>query len=244
MTRRRVLAALLVFLLLGGVVGAAGVWFFFFSSAPPQAAALDDAADVVGSANPEPSATSAGSIDTSGTWVVDSSIGDFADFTNSYAGFRVDEVLQGIGETTAIGRTPDVDGSLTLDGNELTQAEISVGLASITSDQARRDPAIQRTLETGSYPTATFQLAQPIDLPSEPTEGVTYTLSAEGSMTMHGVTQNVTANLDARLVNGVIVVVGTVPFAFSDYQMAAPTAPIVLSVEDSGLIEFQLFFSR
>ena len=50
--------------------------------------------------------------------------------------------------------------------------------------------------------------------------------------------------LEARLVNGVIVVVGSAPFTFSDFAMSAPRAPIVLSVADHGTIEFQLFFTK
>ncbi len=242
MTRRRATTALLVFLLLGGVAGAVGVWYFFFSGSAPTAATIDDAADVVGG-SPGPSGQPFAD-GVSGTWTVDTTIGSYADYSSSFAGFRVDEVLQGIGETTAIGRTPDVSGSLTLDEQTLTEVTIEVDLTSITSDRSRRDGAIQRTLETSTFPSATFSLTESIELPSEPVEGVTYTLSAPGDLTIHGVTQEVAIDLEARLVNGVIVVVGSAPFAFSDYGMTAPTAPIVLSVEDNGLIEFQLFFTR
>jgi hypothetical protein len=58
------------------------------------------------------------------------------------------------------------------------------------------------------------------------------------------VTHEVPVNLEARLVNGVIVVVGSMPFTFADYGMSAPRAPTVLSVSDGGTIEFQLFFTK
>jgi len=117
-------------------------------------------------------------------------------------------------------------------------------LTSITSDQPRRDPAIQRTLETNTYPTATFDLTAPVSLPQAPVEGVTYNLTATGTMTVHGVTKAVTVTLQAQLKDSVIVVVGSTPFAFADYGMSAPAAPVVLSVSDSGTIEFQLFFTH
>jgi polyisoprenoid-binding protein YceI len=225
-------------LLLGGAAGAVGVWYFFFSSQAPAGANINQAAGAVASSSPGAPAT----ID--GTWIVDTSIGSFTDYTSSYAGFRVDEVLDNIGNSTAIGRTPEVSGELTLAGQTLTAATVDVQLTSITSDRPRRDQPIQQALETSSFPTATFSLTDPIDLPSAPAEGVTYDLTASGTLTIHGMTQPVQISLEARLVNGVIVVVGSANLTFSDYGVTMPRAPIVLSVADHGSIEFQLFFTK
>ena len=239
MTRqRRLLLPLLLFLLLGGVAGAAGIWFFFFSGQAPAAADINDAAGGLASSDPAAPFT----ID--GTWAVDTSIGSFADFSSSYAGFRVAEVLDNIGDAVAIGRTPDVSGQLILDGDTLTATNIEVQLTTITSDRPRRDPAIQQTLQTSSFPTATFELNQPIILTSAPADGVTYDLTAQGNLTIHGVTKPVEIALQAKLVGGVVVVVGSTPFTFSDYGMSPPRAPVVLSVDDHGTIEFQLFFTK
>jgi len=153
-------------------------------------------------------------------------------------------VLDNVGDTEAVGRTPNVTGTLTIDGQSLSAVEITVDLTSIRSDRERRDPAIQRTLETSQFPSATFQLSDAITLPSEPVEGVTYDITANGDLTVHGVTQPAQVDLQARLVGDTIVVVGSTPFMFSDYGMTAPRAPIVLSVADGGSIEFQLFFTR
>ncbi len=126
----------------------------------------------------------------------------------------------------------------------LTATKINVDLTNITSDQPRRDPAIQRTLQTSSYPTATLELTQPVNLPEAPAEGVTYNLTAVGNMTVHNVTKQVSVDLQAQLKNGVIVIVGSTPFTFADYGMTAPAAPVVLSVDDHGTIEFQLFLTK
>jgi polyisoprenoid-binding protein YceI len=242
MTRqRRLLLSLLLFLLLGGVAGAAGVWYFFFSGSAPAAADIDEAAGALQTSDP---ATVGNPVNVDGTWTIDTAIGSFSDYSSSYAGFRVDEVLDQIGEATAIGRTPDVSGQLTLDGQTLSTATIEVDLTTITSDRPRRDPAIQTTLQTSSFPTAQFELTEPVTLPSAPAEGVAYDVTAKGTMTIHGVTQPVEAQLQAKVVNGVIVVVGTTPFTFSDYGMSPPRAPVVLSVADNGAIEFQLYFSK
>jgi polyisoprenoid-binding protein YceI len=158
------------------VAGAAGIWYFFGGSAP-AAADLDEAAGAISTTEtPTPA-------DVDDTWTVDTSIGDFSPYTSSWAGFRVAEVLDNIGDSEAVGTTPQVTGTLTLDGDALSAARIEVELTSIRSDRERRDPAIQRTLETSQFPTATFELAEPIDLPSTPAEGVTYNLSATGNLT-------------------------------------------------------------
>jgi len=242
MTRHRgLLLSLFLFLLLGGAAGAAGVWYFFFSGSAPAAADIDEAAGALASTDP---ANAGDPVVVDGQWAVDTTIGSFSDFTSSYAGFRVDEVLDQIGDATAIGRTPDVSGDLSLDGDSLTDANITVQLTTITSDRPRRDNAIQTTLQTSSFPTATFELTDSIQLPGAPVEGVTYDLTGNGNMTIHGVTKPVQVQLQAKLVGGVIVVVGSTPFTFSDYGMSPPRAPIVLSVADNGTIEFQLYFSH
>ena len=87
-------------------------------------------------------------------------------------------------------------------------------------------------------------MTDPSDLPTTPTEGVTYDVMAQGTLTIHGVSQPVEVVLQERLVGGVIVVVGSADLTFSDYGVTMPRAPIVLSVADRGSIEFHLFFSR
>jgi len=72
---------------------------------------------------------------------------------------------------------------------------------------------------------------------------VTYTVTAPGSLTIHGVTNDESIELQARLV-GDVIVVGETDVTFSDYGVTMPRAPIVLSVSDAGTIEFQLFFTQ
>src|SRR3954468_22132371 len=234
-TRRRAAIGTLVIVVLVAIAGAAGLWYFFSNHAPGTAS-IDQAANVAASADAG-AGTGAFNGDANGTWTVDTSIGSYSDYTSTWAGFRVQEVLSNIGNNTAIGRTPDVSGNLTLAGQSLTAVSMTVDLTSITSDQPRRDGPIQRTLATSTFPTATFQLTQPVSLPEAPAEGVTYNVTAIGGMTVHGVTQPVSVDLEAQLKNGVIVISGSTPFTFADYGMTAPQAPVVLSVDDHGTIE-------
>jgi hypothetical protein len=63
-------------------------------------------------------------------------------------------------------------------------------------------------------------------------------------MTIHGTTKSVEIPVQAKLENGVVTVVGSLPVLFSDYGMQKPQAMIVLSVDDNGTMEFQLQFTK
>ena len=202
--------------------------------------ALDDAADK-GSGSSGSSASS--SLD--GTWTVDDTIGSFSDFTSSFAGFRVQEELASIGAKTAVGRTPDVTGGMTIDGTTITEASFEVDMTTLTTDSGLRDNAIrQQAIETSRFPTATFTTTAPIELGSIPAEGEEITVDATGELTLHGVTKTVTIPLTAKRQGDVIAVVGSLDIPFSDYSISQPRAAAVLSVDDKGVMEVQLFLTR
>jgi polyisoprenoid-binding protein YceI len=186
--------------------------------------------------------TLAGGID--GTWVVDPEIGDFSDYSSSWVGFRVAEELQGLGNVEAVGRTPVVSGSLEASGTSIDAATIEVDLTTITSDQPRRDPAIQRALDTVTFPTATIVSRGPADLGALPVDGEPFSATLPATLTIRGVSQDVDVTLTGQRVGDVVVVVGTLPIDFTAFDVTMPTAPIVLSVEDTGSLEWQLFLRR
>jgi polyisoprenoid-binding protein YceI len=187
-------------------------------------------------------APAAGGID--GTWTVTTEIGDFADFTSSWVGFRVAEVLERIGETEAVGRTPNVSGQLDVSGSTIESATLEADLTSIRSDQSRRDPAIQRALDTGEFPSATFESSGPVDLEVVPVDGEPFEASVPGTLTIHGVSQDVSLAMTGQRVGDIVVVVGTLPVDFTSFDVTMPTAPVVVSVEDTGDLEWQLYFER
>lgn len=181
-----------------------------------------------------------------GTWSVDTSVEEFSidDTTGTFVGFRIAEELSSVGSTTAIGRTPIVDGSVTIDGQQLTEATISGDLTGIESDEPRRENAIQRALGTDTNPDATFEMTAPVDLGSVPTTGTPIEVDATGDLTVNGVTQPVTIPLAAVWTGDVVVVTGSVDLALADFGVTAPSAPIVVSVADEATIELQLYLRR
>jgi polyisoprenoid-binding protein YceI len=236
------IAVLLVFV--AGVAGGGyGLWTVFLKPAGP--AAVD--ASTVSVPTASASATTSGSPLTSGdgTWLVNASIGSFDDFSGSFVGYRVQEELATIGGNTAVGRTPDVTGSLTLDGTTVTSVEVTADLTTLVSDDDRRDGQLrQQSLETSQFPTATFTLTDPTVLPDGAAGGETVSVTASGELTLHGVTQQVEIPLEARLDGETIVVTGSIEIAFADYQIEKPTSFALLSVDDHGTMEFQLFFNH
>jgi len=182
----------------------------------------------------------------SGLWTVDTSIGEFSyeDSTGTFVGFRVDEELASIGSTTAVGRTPVVTGSITIDGETVTAVTVEADMSAITTNDSLRDRPVQTALNTAEFPTAVFTLTEPIDLGPDPDSGNPISTTAVGELTVKGITQPVQIALEAQLVDDTVVVVGSTEIVFSDYDVSVPRVPIVLSAEDHGIVELQLFFAR
>lgn len=159
----------------------------------------------------------------------------------SELGYRIKEVLFGV-DTAAVGRTNQITGSLSIDGTAVTEAEFVVDVATITSDESKRDGQFRdRIMSTDEFPTAVFTLTEPIELGTEPAEGVEVATSATGELTLRGVTNPVTFELTAQLTNGKIGVLGNIPIVFADYSIANPSFGGV-TTEDNGLLEFVLVF--
>jgi polyisoprenoid-binding protein YceI len=169
-----------------------------------------------------------------GTWLVAS---------GSQAGYRVKEVLFGQ-STEAVGRTGNVDGALELVGTTVKSAAMSIDLASVQSDEDRRDSQFRgRIMNVTQYPTATFTLTSPIELDSLPDDGSTVTVPASGDLTLHGTKKPVTVNVTARRSGAIISVNGTIPVVFADYNIPSPSFGPA-SVEDHGEIEFLVNFTK
>lgn len=194
----------------------------------------------------ETTQAAAASGDISGEWVVDTSIGEFSfeDATASFVGFRIQEELASIGATEAVGRTPTIDGRLVIGGTTVTEATITADMTDIVTNNSRRDNRVQEALSTNEFPTATFTLTEPFDVDLELTDGDQFAVTAVGDLTIAGVTNSVEFPLEAQVVGDIVVVVGSLDIDFADWNVQVPSAPAVVSAENHGPIEMQLFFTR
>ena len=248
-TRRSPLVTgVLILVVLGALAAAGGLAYLFLRPAAPAAVGTSPAPGSTQSAPtiaPLPSgAASTGSLNSlDGTWMVDTSVGSFSDFSSSFVGYRVDETFANNEANTAVGRTPNVSGSLQLAGSTISAVEITADLTTLQSDDSRRDGQLSRqAIETSRFPTATFRLTSPIELDSVPADGTTVTAAATGELTLHGVTKTVDVPIEARVDGDVATVTGSIDIRFADYGIERPTSFIVLSIEDHGTMEFQLHF--
>ena len=207
------------------------VYFQFIQGDPPPKLSLSTTTTPT-----SPPGETGASAPLDGTWKVGS---------GSTAGYRVKETLFGQ-SNTAVGRTEQVTGSMTVDGSTVTKATVTVDMASVKSvgnslDGAfadRRDGQFNgRIMDTGQFPTSTFTLTKPIDLAPIPKDGVVKNYSATGKLTMHGTTKEVTIPLTARRTGNVIGVQGITTITFSDYGIDNPSGGPA-SVGDSGQLEF------
>ena len=172
--------------------------------------------------------------DVSGTWNLTA---------ESVAGYRVEEILFGQ-NVTAVGRTNAVTGSLTFDATSLTAATFEVDMATIVSDDSRRDRQFAgRIMDVATYPTATFVLGAPITLPDGALAGTPVTIDATGDLTLRGTTKTITIPLTAALTPAGIEVRGEYEVVFADWQIPDPSLPGI-STEDRGILEFALIAVR
>ena len=222
---RIVLVAVPVLALL--LVGGPFLYTRVIAADPEPALSLD-----AGTAPPPGAAPGAEGLD--GTWTV---------ATGSQAGYRVDEVLVGQ-SVTAVGRTDQVTGTVTLTGTTVRAARFEVDMASVTSDERIRDDAFRgRIMDVATHPNATFELRRPIALGTVPAVGERRTITAAGTLTLRGTSRDVTVELDTRRSAEAVTVAGSIPVRFADYGIPDPSiGPI--RTEDNGVLEFRLELRR
>jgi polyisoprenoid-binding protein YceI len=172
-----------------------------------------------------------------GTWQV---AGD----GSSFVGYRARERLANLpAPSDAVGRSTQVTGTMQVAGDQVRAVRVEADLRALQSDESRRDNAIRgRGLESEQFPTAVFELAEPIRLDRAPKSGQEVNGQGKGRLTVHGVTREVTADLQGRWDGSTIQVAGRMPVRMSDFQIQPPTFGPVLSIEDNLTVEFRLTF--
>lgn len=176
-----------------------------------------------------------------GTWTVGA---------GSVAGYRVHEKLAILpAPSDAVGRTSQITGSATVvnsgSTHTITAASFTVQVSTLTSDRPMRDQRVHTLgLQTDAYPTASFQLAQPISLPASATAGQVVKVTATGPLTMHGVTRTESIPLSLRLSGSTFEVVGSISFPWSEFGMSAPDFGDFVTVDNTATMELDLKLVR
>jgi polyisoprenoid-binding protein YceI len=204
------------------------------ATAPTPAAPLTGPAD--GAAAPE--ATAPPPAPFAGTWTV------LAGAPTSL-GYRVEQILAGQGVSTVVGHTAAVQATMSVDGQSLTAASVTADLTQLSSDQVLRDRTLRETgLETNAFPSAHFELTAPLDLSGLAQDGAVVHATAEGNLELHGVTRPVTVPVDVQARNGAVAITGAFQLTLADFGISQPHVASVLSIGQTGIVEFQLYLSR
>lgn len=211
------------------VIVTAGTWGYihFIRTDAPERLGLDGS----GRAGSGSTAT-AGAFD--GAWNVGA---------GSQAGYRVKEVLFGQ-SAEAVGRTDQVTGRIDIVGSTVKSGSFTVDMASVASNESRRDNQFRgRIMDVQTYPTATFTLTSPIELPPAPNEGQQASVQATGDLTLRGTTRSVTARLTAERSGGSIRLAGSIPVVFGEWGIPNPSFGPA-QTEDRGELEVLLLLTR
>ncbi len=162
----------------------------------------------------------------------------------SSAGYRVEEIIAGQPKT-AVGRTSTVDGTFTIAGGQVTAAEINVDLASMVSDEARRDAQFRgRIMATDEFPVATFTLTESFALTDgQAAEKSVEDVQVKGSLSLRGTELPTVFSITGRVDGDAITLVAKTEIVFADYGIPNPSIGPV-STEDRGTIEVALVAKR
>ena len=148
-----------------------------------------------------------------------------AQTTASYSVYE-NLIFQNKPNNDAIGTTHSVQGSFKIreGASPLVAAmNIQVDLRTLQSDSSRRDGFIQQnTLETDSYPYATFVSVSTQGLPASYTDGQTVHFQLIGNLTMHGKTNKETFDVQGKVVGNTIMGTATSTIYMTDFGIQPP----------------------
>ena len=174
-----------------------------------------------------------------GTWTVRAG-------RDTFVGYRVTQRLAGgAGRLESVGRTRAVTGRVVLTASAITEARVRADLRRLTSGDERRDDWVaSHALRTDRYPTARFDLAEPVTLPERPEPGAVVAVRAPGRLTVNGVTRPVAFELEGRWVGSRLDIVGRTDIRLEEWGVEVPRVAGVASGAETARIELRLRLAR
>lgn len=140
----------------------------------------------------------------------------------------------------AVGKTQQVEGSVSLDAQGATASTFRVDLRTLASDSPRRDSYIQgRTLQTAQYPYAEFSIrpgAGAIIIGS----GAPASFELPGTLKIHGALRQVTWQVKGSRQGSGMLWQATLPLHMSDFNIQAPDLASMRKVQDDLTLSISL----
>ena len=227
--------AAFVAILLGGFV-VVNLWLSP-GDAPEEFLASDELGGTPSAEDEEELATGDNAGPPPGVWLI-----QIDGASDGGVGYRVIEDLPIGAPEEVVARTDVVSGSATVEGNTVSEMSVEVDMASLGSENDLRDGMVaDRYLQVGEFGTATFVIAEEIELPLPVPEGELVDFEVEGEMTLHGVTRKVTAAGQAQWTPTVIEVVGSVDVTLDSFGISRPDV-LGRSARNEAVVEFKIRF--
>jgi polyisoprenoid-binding protein YceI len=224
------------------VVGGTWMYINVLREDPPDRLTLDASPSSSPSSSASPSTADDATADGPGATADDLS-GTWSPTGESIVGYRVGEVLFGQ-RTEGVGRTSAISGEVVIDGTVVRSAEFEVDMASVRSDDSRRDNQFRgRIMDVATHPTATLRLAEPIELGSVPPDGEIVEVAATVELTLRGTTRTLPIDISARRNGGLVELNGTIGIVFDEWGIPNPST-MGVTTDDRGDLEFLLVLAR
>jgi polyisoprenoid-binding protein YceI len=172
----------------------------------------------------------------------DASLQTFQIASPTTASYSVYEnlIIESKPHNEAVGNTNSVAGDLKIRTGAaplVAEMNITVDLRTLQSDSSRRDNYIQRnSLQTDTYPYATFVSASTEGLPANYTDGQTIQFRLIGNMTMHGKTNGEAFAVEGKVLGNTITGTATSSIYMTDFDIQPPNLANIAISENQVVI--------
>jgi len=162
-----------------------------------------------------------------------------AQTTASYSVYE-NLIFQNKPNNDAVGTTHSVQGSFKIKTGAsplVAGMNITVDLRTLQSDSQRRDNYIQQnTLQTDTYPYATFVSVSTQGLPTSYSDGQTVHFQLTGNLTMHGKTNKEVFDVQGKVVGNTITGTATSTIYMTDFGIQPPDLANIAVAQNKVLI--------
>lgn len=206
------------------------------ATAPAASTAAAATSTAAAGATDTATAAAAGGVPASFTKQADLKGVTFVVGQGSQATFTVNEKLAQLTlPNDAVMKSSALTGDIRLDGRP---SKITLDTTTLTSDQSRRDQAVQRMIFSKA-PTAVLTIPAITTLPETYQPGQTVKQQVAGTLAINGVEKPMAFEVEARMDGTTLNVLGKSSFVWKDFNMSPPNTPSV-TVQDQVAVQVLL----
>jgi polyisoprenoid-binding protein YceI len=161
----------------------------------------------------------------------------------SEARYRAQEELANRGANEAVGTTNAFIGQILFDekGWPIACSRFDVDLRTLTSDESRRDNFLyMNTLETQTYPLATFILTSVEGWDDAVAQGEETEVRLIGNLTVHGETKLIAWDAKIKMDGDTLTGAASTTFNMADFNITSPKVGMVMSIDETITLEVDI----